>query len=111
MRIERAKECDIPEINKLLLQVLTVHHEGRGDLFKGNTKKYTDEQLKTILKDDSRPVFVALADSGLVDTSASCGNPATSQEPAGVGGNSATSARKVLGYAFCVFSSILTTTF
>ena len=74
MNIRRANESDTAAINKLLLQVLTVHHNGRPDLFKANVKKYTDEQLIKILSDDSRPIFVAEDD---------CGN--------------------VVGYAFCVF--------
>ena len=74
MNIRRANESDTAAINKLLLQVLTVHHNGRPDLFKANVKKYTDEQLIEILGDDSRPIFVAEDD---------CGN--------------------VVGYAFCVF--------
>ena len=59
MNIRRAKEKDMESIDRLLCQVLEVHHSGRPDLFKGNTKKYTDSQLAEILRDDSRPVFVA----------------------------------------------------
>lgn len=59
MIIRRAKEKDLPYIIKLLNQVLEVHHNGRPDLFKGNCRKYTDSELLEIIKDDSRPVFVA----------------------------------------------------
>lgn len=59
MNIRTANEKDINRINGLLLQVLTVHHEGRPDLFKANSKKYTDEQLRDIFKDATKPVFVA----------------------------------------------------
>lgn len=59
MVIKRATEDDIIGINHLLNQVLMVHHNGRPDLFKANAKKYTDEELKVILADDRRPVFVA----------------------------------------------------
>lgn len=72
--IRRAKAEDIPKIEDLLLQVLTVHHDKRPDLFKGNAKKYTHEQLVRIIEDDDRPVFVA------------------------VDGND-----KVSGYVFCIF--------
>lgn len=61
-------------INKLLLQVLMVHHNGRPDLFKPNVKKYTDEELMTIIADDRRPIFVAVDEN-----------------------------EEVLGYVFCVF--------
>lgn len=74
LTVRRAAEKDLDAIDRLLRQVLTVHHMGRPDLFKGGVKKYTDEQLLEILKDDGRPVFVAADDSG-----------------------------HVLGYAFCVF--------
>jgi hypothetical protein len=45
MMIRRALPYDLEAINKLLIQVLTVHHNGRPDLFKAGTKKYTDEEL------------------------------------------------------------------
>lgn len=74
MMIKRADITHLEGINKLLYQVLMVHHYGRPDLFKGNVKKYTDEQLIEILKDDMTPVFVAVDDEN-----------------------------QVLGYAFCIF--------
>ena len=84
MTVRRAKSTDLEKINDLLCQVLEVHHHGRPDIFKGNTKKYTDEELLAIIADDTRPIFVAVDES---DT--------------------------VVGYAFCVFlrhenSNILT---
>ena len=72
MEIRRAKECDMDGIDRLLLQVLTVHHNGRPDLFKGNTRKYHDEQLKEILHDDKRPVFVAVDEKNDVQGYAFC---------------------------------------
>lgn len=78
MKIIRAKESHISGINKLLNQVLMVHHNGRPDLFKANVKKYTDEELKEILKDDKRPTFVGEDEQGAV-----------------------------MGYAFCVFQQHL----
>lgn len=74
MRIRRAENKDSDGINKLLRQVLMVHHNGRPDLFKANAKKYTDEELVAILADDTKPVFVAVDEQ-----------------------------ENVLGYAFCVF--------
>lgn len=76
MLIRRAQQKDMPGICSLLEQVLMVHHNGRPDLFKANTRKYTDEELKTIIADDERPIFVAVDE----------------QAPEG----------EVLGYAFCV---------
>ncbi|MCR5698101.1 MAG: GNAT family N-acetyltransferase [Treponemataceae bacterium] len=77
MIIERAKNTDLKGINDLLFQVLEVHHKGRPDLFKGNCKKYTDEQLLTIINDDNTPIFVAFEDEK----------------------------RTILGYAFCIFET------
>lgn len=78
MKIRRAEERDMDGINSLLCQVLTVHHNGRPDLFKANAKKYTDEELKDILKDDTRPIFVGVDEE-----------------------------ENVMGYAFCVFQQYI----
>ena len=66
MKIRRAKESDMTGINQLLLQVLTVHHYLRPDLFKGNTKKYTDKELKAVIEDDMKPIFVAVGEDETV---------------------------------------------
>ncbi len=60
MNIRRALEKDMEQINKLLLQVCLIHHVGRPDIFKYGTKKYKDEELLSIINDDSRPIFVAV---------------------------------------------------
>lgn len=57
--IRRAAESDMDVINKLLYQVLKVHSDARPDLFKAGTKKYKDDELKGIIADDNRPIFVA----------------------------------------------------
>ena len=59
LNIRRAKQGDIPEIDKLLYQVHKVHSDARPDLFRPGTKKYTDGELTEILTDDQTPVFVA----------------------------------------------------
>ncbi len=74
MLIRRAEKKDMPGINNLLRQVLMVHHNGRPDLFKANAKKYTDEQLAELIKDDKKPIFVCVDEE-----------------------------ENVLGYAFCVW--------
>lgn len=72
MEIRRAKTTDIEGLNKLLHQVLMVHHNGRPDLFKANTKKYTDEQLIEIIEDENQPVFVAVDENDEVLGHAFC---------------------------------------
>ena len=76
-RIRRATARDIPEIRALLNQVNLIHHLGRPDIFK-LARKYSDEDLETLLEDDERPVFVAADD-----------------------------ADRALGYAFCQFEQYL----
>jgi Acetyltransferases len=79
MDIRRAEEKDMERINELLVQVCLVHHMGRPDLFQGNhNRKYTDEQLRDIIHDDGRPIFVAVDEQD-----------------------------GVLGYAFCIFRQYL----
>ena len=76
--IRRARECDMKDINRLLVQVNMVHHQGRPDLFRAGKKKYTDKQLRKLIHDDSRPIFVAVDEQ-----------------------------EQVLGYAFCIFQQHL----
>ena len=73
MQIRRAAERDIPRLHQLLQQVNLVHHIGRPDLFNIGTK-YTNEELKAILRDAGRPIFVAADEED-----------------------------RVMGYAFCIF--------
>lgn len=60
MTIRRAQEKDMDGINRLLEQVCMVHHVGRPDLFKAGARKYTDEELRTIIHNDEKPIFVAV---------------------------------------------------
>ena len=72
MNVRRACESDIPGILELLVQVDMVHHTGRPDLFKGPATKYNASELKTIISDDSTPVFVCISDEGKVAGHAFC---------------------------------------
>ena len=55
--IRPAKEKDIEKIGDLLSQVDLVHHKGRPDIFK-NGRKYSDEELRLLVNDASRPILV-----------------------------------------------------
>jgi ribosomal protein S18 acetylase RimI-like enzyme len=57
--IRRAIEKDIPKIIDLLRQVCLVHHNGRPDIFNVGTK-YSADELKSILKDETRPILVSV---------------------------------------------------
>ena len=58
--VRRAEGRDIPAIMRLLVQVNMVHHNGRPDLFKGPTTKYTEAELEQILQNEDTPVFVCV---------------------------------------------------
>ena len=60
MVIGLATEKHIPGVLELLRQVGQVHHDIRPDIFPENTLKYDETALKELLKDASRPVFVAM---------------------------------------------------
>lgn len=77
IKIRIAEEKDIPFLNKLLYQVHRVHSNVRPDIFKAGSKKYTDEDLKEILSNSKRPIFVAEKDNAVV------------------------------GYAFCIFKEVI----
>lgn len=65
--IRNAQNRDIPRIHELLTQVNNVHAKGRPDLFKSGNRKYTDEQLETIIADtEHSPIFVLTDDNDMV---------------------------------------------
>ena len=56
--IRQAAIVDIPRLIDLLHQVDMVHHRIRPDLFKPYTTKYSEQELETLLGDESKPIFV-----------------------------------------------------
>lgn len=83
MNIRMVQEKDIDRMLELLKQVNLVHHEGRPDLFKCNTK-YSYDELKALIHNENNPILVATNENDVL-----------------------------IGYAFCIFkqhknSSILT---
>ncbi len=62
MFVRRAVTKDVPEIARLLYQVNNVHADIRPDLFVHGKRKYTDEEIRIIIKDDETPVFVCYED-------------------------------------------------
>lgn len=71
--IRKALSSDSESIMKLLLYIADLHHNGRPDIFRPASKKYTMAEFEDILRDEKKPVFVADDGSG-----------------------------NVLGYAFCI---------
>ncbi len=75
--IRRAVEKDICKIEDLLSQVCLVHHNGRPDIFNVG-KKYSNDELKELLKDEQRPILVWVDEND-----------------------------EVIGYCFCIFQQHL----
>lgn len=59
-------------MNSLLYQVERVHQQGRPDLFKEGAKKYTDNELKDMLKDKTKPIFAAVDENDVMKGYAFC---------------------------------------
>ncbi|MBQ7309518.1 MAG: GNAT family N-acetyltransferase [Clostridia bacterium] len=72
MNIRRAETKDIPRLIDLLYQVHRVHAEGRPDIFRLGNKKYTEDELKTILASETTPVYVAEDENAFVCGYAFC---------------------------------------
>ena len=77
MHIRKATEKDIPRLIDLLYQVHRVHSKGRPDIFRAGNKKYTEDELRGILSDETKPIYAAADET---DT--------------------------LCGYAFCVYEEI-----
>ena len=75
MKVIKADNSHIPALGRILHQVNDIHADARPDIFIHGQRKYTDSELKDLLADPARPVFVA--------------------EEGG----------EVLGYAFCVIEN------
>lgn len=70
--VRKATKNDIDSIMELLLQVAGIHHEGRPDIFKANTTKYTKTELAEILENGEKTVFVYEDDSSQILAHAFC---------------------------------------
>ena len=57
---QKAEEKDIPRILELLGQVLQIHADIRPDIFIPGTTKYTTDELTELLKNEEKPVYVAV---------------------------------------------------
>jgi ribosomal protein S18 acetylase RimI-like enzyme len=56
--IRKASKSDIKRIIELLHQVNMVHHVIRPDLFKPYTTKYDEQELDSMLSNNSTPIFL-----------------------------------------------------
>ena len=60
MKIRKAEEKDIPRLLALLGQVLQIHAEIRPDIFIPGTTKYTVCELAELMKQEDKPIYVAV---------------------------------------------------
>lgn len=117
MQIDYANKQDIPELLRLLRQVLEVHASARPDIFKPGSTKYTPQDLEELIDKPSQVILVARDTKGsavgtegpAVDTEGTAvgteGDTANA-EGAAVGTEGDTSPSQelsspLLGYAIC----------
>ena len=72
MHIRKATEKDIPRLIDLLYQVHRVHSQGRPDIFRAGNKKYTEDELREILSDETKPIYVAADETDMLCGYAFC---------------------------------------
>lgn len=60
MIIQKANETHIPGMIRLLYQVGDVHYQIRPDIFRAGALKYDEKELEAILRDETKPIFVAV---------------------------------------------------
>lgn len=65
MNIRRAEKKDIPQIIELLGQVLQIHADIRPDIFISGTTKYTNDELEQMIKDEMKPIYVAVNENDM----------------------------------------------
>ena len=72
MMIRKAEERDIPRIMELLGQVLQIHADIRPDIFIPGTTKYTADELKELLKNKEKPIYVAVDENDVCSERSRC---------------------------------------
>ena len=72
MTIRKAEEKDIPRITELLEQVLQIHADIRPDIFIPGTAKYTVDELTELLKNEEKPIYVAVNEADICGGYAFC---------------------------------------
>ena len=65
MTIRKAEEKDIPRITELLEQVLQIHADISPDFFIHGTTKYTVDELTELLKNEEKPIYVAVNEADI----------------------------------------------
>ena len=66
MTIRKANQSDIPVLINLLQDILQVHHQARPDIFRSSGQKFSEEDLKALLDNPAKPIFVYEVDGQVV---------------------------------------------
>lgn len=66
MSIRLAQPKDIPDLLRLLEQILSVHHQARPDIFKGSGGKYSEKELEKLMEQEQTPIFVYENEDGQI---------------------------------------------
>ncbi|HFI0468136.1 TPA: N-acetyltransferase family protein [Streptococcus suis] len=66
MTIRKARQSDIPVLIKLLQDILQVHHQARPDIFRSSGQKFSEDELRELLDNPAKPVFVYEVDGQVV---------------------------------------------
>ncbi|HFU4501337.1 TPA: N-acetyltransferase family protein [Streptococcus suis] len=66
MTIRKATQSDIPVLNELLQDILQVHHQARPDIFRSSGQKFSEDELRELLDNPAKPVFVYEVDGQVV---------------------------------------------
>ncbi|HFI0395129.1 TPA: N-acetyltransferase family protein [Streptococcus suis] len=66
MTIRKARQSDIPVLIKLLQDILQVHHQARPDIFRSTGQKFSEDELRELLDNPAKPVFVYEVDGQVV---------------------------------------------
>ncbi|HFI0579125.1 TPA: N-acetyltransferase family protein [Streptococcus suis] len=66
MTIRKARQSDIPVLIKLLQDILQVHYQARPDIFRSSGQKFSEDELRELLDNPAKPVFVYAVDGQVV---------------------------------------------
>ncbi|NRG98651.1 GNAT family N-acetyltransferase [Streptococcus suis] len=64
--IRLANQADVPVLIDLLQEILQVHYQARPDIFRSEGQKFSEEDLKVLLDNPAKPIFVYEVDGQVV---------------------------------------------
>lgn len=64
--VRKAESKDGKKVLELLKSIAKLHHDGRPDIFRAGISKYQQSDFEAMLLNESKPIFVAVDESGIV---------------------------------------------